>query len=148
MSWLQAPATDILNQLKTKENLFCNAQISVYKRIPAERIFYSGKLNTSEVAVQNYSEAAFHDVLQKTYQENIQCAVLVLINLQVSCLEELFYTYISPPREFCSKFSERFQNLLILFFYQGFLSQALTFHRQRWKGGNHLYSSLPLPPTH
>ena len=63
MSRLPAPATDILNQLKTKENLFCNAQISVYKRIPAERIFYCGKLNTSEAAVQNYSEAAFHDVL-------------------------------------------------------------------------------------
>ena len=78
-------------------------------------------------------EKLFWKFLQ-TYQENIQCAVLVLVNLQVSCLEELFYTYMSPPREFCSKFSERFQNWLIFFFYQGFLSQALTFHRAAVEG--------------
>ena len=90
-----------------------------------------------------FVEKLFWKFLQ-TYQENIQCAVLVSVNLQVNCLEELFDTYMSPPREFCSKFSERFQNLLIFFFYWGFLSQAPTIHRAVVKGRE---SSLFLSTT-
>ena len=43
--------------------------------------------------------------------------------------------------------------ILNFFFYQGFLSQTLTIHSAageggEGRGGEHLYSSLPIPPVH
>ena len=38
--------------------------------------------------------------------------------------------------------------IIIIFFYQGFLSQTLTTHRTAGEGRGSSYSTLPLPPTH
>ena len=39
-------------------------------------------------------------------------------------------------------------NLIIFFFYQGFLSRTLTTHRTAGEGRGPSFSTLPLPPVH
>ena len=141
----KVPLPTVLASLLHHANLFYKAinfevlkfsQIGVYKRIPTEKIFYCEKSFIKSIHPELFTISLQRCSVEKleACQENIQCAVFVLVKLMVNYLEKPFDSYITPPRMFCSRCSERFQNCFTLFFYQRVLSQTLIIYGAAVKG--------------